>query len=152
VLAATLGPALERLSMTYADVEQYVAFFRRHPALGPHWDDAVEAYVRYDALPTPDGVRSRAVEAAVRADGRDLLVLHDEIDAALRGLTVPAHLLCAPLGMFGEAPGLLPAAAVQRYDNQVGHLTVETVPDVNHYTIVFDRAATGRVAAAITES
>ena len=84
LLAATLGPALERLSRTYADVDEYVEFFRQHPALGPHWNDTVEAYVRYDALETPEGVRSRAVEEAVRTDGRDLLVLHDEIDAALR--------------------------------------------------------------------
>ena len=149
VLAATLGPALERLSRTYADVEEYVGFFRRHPALGPHWSDAVEAYVRYDALEIPEGVRSRAVEEAVRADGRDLLVLADELDAALRGLELPTHLLAAPLGMFGEAPGLLPADAVRAYAEELGHLTAQTVPDVNHYTILFDPAAAARVAAVI---
>lgn len=152
VLAATLGPALERLSRTYAEVEDYVAFFRQHPALGPHWNAAVEAYVRYDALETGDGVRSRAVEEAVRTDGRDLLVLGDELDTALRRLRVPTHLLCAPLGMFGEAPGLLPAAAVTSYADEVDLLTVETVPDVNHYTILFDPAAAARVAAVIAGS
>jgi len=152
VLAASLGPALERLSRTYPSVESYVDVFRQHPALGPHWNDAVEAYARYDALETPEGVRSRAVEEAVRADGRDLLVLHDEIDSALRGLPLPAHLLCAPLGMFGEAPGLLPAAAVRAYDEQLDHLTVETVPGVNHYTILFDPVATARVAEVIAAS
>jgi lipase len=145
-LAATLGPALERLSRTYPGIAEYVDVFRQHPALGPHWSHAVEAYARYDALVTSDGVRSRAVEEAVRTDGRDLLVLGDELEAALRGLQVPAHLLCAPLGMFGEAPGLLPAAAVKAYGEQVGRLTVETVPDVNHYTILFDPAAADRVA------
>jgi lipase len=145
-LAATLGPALERLSRTYPGIAEYVDVFRQHPALGPHWSHAVEAYARYDALVTSDGVRSRAVKEAVRTDGRDLLVLGDVLEAALRGLQVPAHLLCAPLGMFGEAPGLLPAAAVEAYGEQVGRLTVETVPDVNHYTILFDPAAADRVA------
>jgi pimeloyl-ACP methyl ester carboxylesterase len=149
VLAATLGPALERLARTYADVEEYVEFFRQHPALGLHWTDDVEAYVRYDALQTPGGVRSRAVEESVRADGRDLLVMFDELDAALRGLKIPAHLLCAPRGMFGAEPGLLPAAAVQAYDEQVDRLTVETVPDVNHYTILFDPTAAARVAEVL---
>lgn len=152
LLATTLGPALERLSRTYADVEEYLGFFRQHPALGPHWNETVEAYVRYDALETPAGVRSRAVEEAVRTDGRDLLVLGDELDTALRGLRVPAHLLCAPLGMFGEAPGLLPADAVTSYAEQVDLLTVETIPDVNHYTILFDPAAAARVAEVIAES
>jgi lipase len=149
VLAASLGPALERLSRTYASIEEYVDFFRQHPALGPHWNDTVEAYVRYDALETPAGVRSRAVEELVRTDGRDLLVLQDEIDAALRRLQVPTHLLCAPLGMFGEAPGLLPAAAVSAYDEQVDQLTAQTLPGVNHYTILFDPSAAARVAEAI---
>jgi len=150
VLAATLGPALERLSTTYADVDEYVGFFRQHPALGPHWSTEVEDYDRYDALQTPEGVRSRAVEEAVRADGRDLLVMHDEIDGALRRLQLPTHLLCAPLGMFGQAPGLLPADAVTAYAGQVDALTVETVPDVNHYTIAFDPSGTARVVEAIT--
>jgi lipase len=149
VLAATLGPALERLSRTYTDTDEYVAFFREHPALGPYWSEAVEAYVRYDAMPTPEGVRSRAVEEAVRTDGRDLLVLHDDLDAALRGLRVPTHLLWAPRGMFDQAPGLLPAAAVAAYDAQVDQLTVELVPDVNHYTIMFDEAAAARVAEVL---
>ena len=87
LLQATLGPALTRLSQTFSDAEAYVDLFRAHPALGPHWSADVETYVRYDALETPDGVRSRAVEEAVRADGRDLLGLGQRIDQALRGLT-----------------------------------------------------------------
>lgn len=150
VLEATLGPALARLSQTYASVDDYVAFFRQHPALGPHWTSTVEDYVRYDALETPDGVRSRAVEQAVRTDGRDLLVIGDQLDAALRGLTVPTHLLVAPLGMFGQAPGLLPAEAVTAYDAELAHLTAETVEGVNHYTILFDPDAARRVAEVIT--
>jgi pimeloyl-ACP methyl ester carboxylesterase len=151
LLAATLGPALERLAVTFPSIDAYIDVFRQHPALGPHWSHAVEAYARYDALVTADGVRSRAVEDSVRADGRDLLVLGDELDAALRGLRVPAHLLCAPLGMFGEAPGLLPAAAVRAYGEEVGQLTVETVPDVNHYTILFDPRAAARVAEVVVD-
>jgi pimeloyl-ACP methyl ester carboxylesterase len=146
VLEATLGPALERLSRTYDSAEDYVAFFRQHPALGPTWDDTIESYVRHDVLETPDGVRSRAVEEAVRADGRDLLTTGRELDDALRGSSLPTHLLVAPLGMFGQAPGLLPADAVAAYDAELAHLQVETIPDVNHYTILFDATAAARIA------
>ena len=152
LLEATLGPALARLSQTYASVEDYVAFFRQHPALGPHWSSTVEDYVRYDAMETDGGVRSRAVEDAVRTDGRDLLVSGTDLDAGLRGLGVPTRLLAAPLGMFGQAPGLLPAQAVAAYDAEVEVLQAETVPEVNHYTILFDPAAAVRVAGAITGS
>ncbi len=67
VLAATLGPALERLRTTYPSVEAYVDFFRAHPALGPSWDDTIEAYVRYDALETP---RRRALPRGRRGGAR----------------------------------------------------------------------------------
>jgi lipase len=150
VLDASLGPALARLRVTYADVDAYLDFYRAHPALGPHWSATVEDYVRYDAMPVEGGVRSRAVEELVRTDGRDLLALPDELDAALRRLRVPTVLLAAPKGMFGQEPGMLPADAVTAYDEQVDALTAEVVPDVNHYTILFDPAAAARVAAAIT--
>jgi lipase len=85
----------------------------------------------------------------VREDGRDLLLSAGEIDAALRGLTLPTHLLTAPLGMLGQAPGLLPTDAVAAYDEQLDVLTTEVVPEVNHYTIVFEPAAAARVVEAI---
>ena len=150
VLAATLGPALQRLREVYPDADAYLDFYRRHPALGPHWNDLVEQYVLHDVLETDDGVVSRCREELVREDGRDLLVSGRELDTALRGLTTPTHLLTAPMGMFGEAPGLLPAEAVAAYDEQVDQLTTETVPDVNHYTIAFEPAATRRLAEVIT--
>jgi lipase len=148
VLASALGPALARLRETYPSEDAYVEFFRAHPALGPHWNDAVEGYVRYDALETDGVVRSRAVDTAVRADGRDLLVSGAEYDAELRAIPLPVDLLVAPAGMFGEPPGLLPADSVAAYD-EVEHVTVETVPDTNHYTILFAPSAAGRVAAAV---
>jgi lipase len=149
VLAATLGPALDRLRQTYDDADAYVDFFRAHPALGPRWSPLVEDYVRHDVLETGEGVRSRCREELVREDGRDLLLSAGEIDAALRGLTLPTHLLTAPLGMLGQAPGLLPTNAVAAYDEQLDVLTTEVVPEVNHYTIVFEPAAAARVVEAI---
>jgi pimeloyl-ACP methyl ester carboxylesterase len=149
VLAATLGPALERLRITYPSVEAYVDVFRAHPALAPHWSPVIEAYARYDALETPDGVRSRCDEESVRADGRDLLVSGASFDPELRALDVPVTILAAPGGMFGDPPGLLPADALAAYDGVAG-IEVEVVPDTNHYTIMFAPAAAARVAAVVS--
>ncbi|QIG45326.1 alpha/beta hydrolase [Nocardioides anomalus] len=149
VLAATLGPALERLSRSCPTVEAYVDVFRAHPALGPHWSTVVEGYARYDALETPDGVRSRCDEESVRADGRDLLVSGAVFDSELRSVGVPVTILAAPGGMLGEPPGLLPVAALTAYDEVPG-IDVEVVPDTNHYTIVFAPAAAARVAAVVS--
>lgn len=152
LLAATLGPALERLRTTYVDEEAYVDFFRAHPALGPTWNDATEAYVRYDVLATPDGVRSRAVDDAVRADGRDLLASGPVLDAALRATSLPTSLLVAPGGMMGPPPGLLPAEAVAAYDEAVEALRVEQVEGTNHYTILFAPHAARRIVEHVTGS
>jgi lipase len=148
LLNVALGPAIERLRRIYPSVEAYVDFFKAHPALGPHWDETIEAYVRYDALETPDGIRSRCHEDSVRADGRDLLLAGAEFEPEVRATPLPVTILAAPYGMFGESPGLLPEAGLAAYDD-VQHVTVEVVAEVNHYTIVFAPAAAARVAAAI---
>ncbi len=149
LMELTLGPALERLRQTYPSVEAYVDFFKAHPALEPFWDDAIEDYVRYDALETPEGIRSRCHEDSVRADGRDLLVSGATYEPEVRALTVPVTILAAPLGMFGQAPGLLPEAGLAAYAD-AEHVSVEVVPDTNHYTIVFTPAAAARVAQAVS--
>ena len=144
VLDQTLGPAISRLCQTWPTVDDYVAFFRAHPAMAATWDDAMEAYARYDALETPDGVRPKAVEDAVRADGRDLLVSGGEFRPELLATPLPVRILAAPYGMFGQPGGLLPAEGL------AAHVDVETVPDTNHYTILFADDATRRIADAIT--
>ncbi|TXQ54874.1 alpha/beta hydrolase, partial [Escherichia coli] len=80
-----LGPAIDRLRMTFPSREAYREFWRQHPAFGPYWSDAIEAYVDYDLVPVdaqseaetaggmlrpsanPDAVLTNLVEL----DGRD---------------------------------------------------------------------------------
>lgn len=147
VLAATLGPAIERLAQTFPTAEAYLDLFHAHPALGPHWTKDVEAYVRYDLVGEPGALRSRAVPEAVRADGRDLIVHAATFGADLQRLAIPALLLYAPLGMFGSAPGMLPEPLVAAWRARAPHLVTELVPDANHYTILLGKHAAATVAA-----
>jgi len=146
VLKATLGPAIERLSTTFESEQDYLDFFRAHPALTADWNDDIAAYVRYDLTGEPGRMRSRVVGDAVREDGRDLLVLAKDYLAAWDALEVPTVLLRAPLGMFGQAPGLLAAEAVEEAARRRPDITIETVAEANHYTIVL----ADRFAARIT--
>ncbi|HXZ76841.1 MAG TPA: alpha/beta hydrolase, partial [Streptosporangiaceae bacterium] len=86
---------------------------------------------------------------AVRTDGRELLGEKVFADALSR-LTEPTPLLCAPADMFGEPPGLLPPEVIAAWQERVPQLRPQVVPDVNHYTIVFDKQAAAAVARAIT--
>jgi lipase len=151
-LAATLGPALARLRETFPTIESYFDFWRPHPALQDSWNSDIEDYLRYD-LTGPDGAkRCRVIEAAVRADGHDMLAQRGVFGAALRQLSVPARLLRAPAGLFGQPPGLLPDELCRTWLAQAPKLTVETVPGSNHYTLVFDPAHAVTVAKRITQA
>jgi pimeloyl-ACP methyl ester carboxylesterase len=146
VLAASLGPALARLSQTFPSEAAYLDFWRAHPAFTGAWNSGIEDYVRYDLTGPPGALRSRAVPDAVRADGRDLLSAGDRLAAALRGLKMPAYLLTAPAGMFGKPPGMLPPEVCSQYLAQAPMLTAETVPGTNHYTLLLDPDAAAVVA------
>ncbi|MFD0596856.1 hypothetical protein ACFQZ4_35190 [Catellatospora coxensis] len=62
-------------------------------------------------------------------------------------LALPASLLHAPRGMFGQEPGMLPQAVVDHWAAQAPRLRPELVADTNHYTILM----TDRPAALIAE-
>lgn len=151
-MQATLGPALTRLNMTFADRAAYRAFWKEHPALGPYWSPDVEAYVDYDLEPVPGpgggAWRSRVRSQHVIDDSRDL---HDigaaeqRLDALLR----PAAFLRAPRGLFDEDGGLYPQATVDSWTARQPLLTASTVPDVNHYTLLLDPRGADAVAAVI---
>jgi lipase len=148
VLDATLGPAIARLGQSFADTEAYLEFWRGHPALAGHWTPDVEAYIRYDLVGEPGQLRSRAVEDAIRTDGREVLAEKPFADALGR-LTKPTPLLTAPAGMFGQPPGLLAAGLVAAWQERVPALRPQAVPEVNHYTIMFEREAAAVVSQAI---
>jgi lipase len=149
VIDATLGPAVARLKQTFPSTGAYLDFWRAHPALADHWTADVEAYCRYDLTGEEGSLRSRAVEDAVRADGREVLAYKPFADALSR-LTKPTPLLTAPAGLFGAPPGLLPPELVAEWQQRVPQLRPQLVPDVNHYTMIFDRQAAATVARAIT--
>jgi len=150
VLAATVGPAIARLRMTFRSEEAYLDFFRDHPALAGSWNDDLEAYVRYDATGEPGAIRSRVDPGAVAADGRDLVTGAASFGDDLRSLRLPAHLLYAPRGMLGQEPGILPQPLVDQWTRQ-SVLTARLVADCNHYTILTDPVAAAQVARALVE-
>lgn len=145
VLTATLGPAIDRLSRTFASEQAYLDFFRAHPALAADWNDDIADYARYDLTGPPGELRSRVVGDAVREDGRDILTLAADYRAAWDALRVPTVLLRAPRGMFGQVPGLITDDVVAEAARRRTDITIETVADANHYTIVL----AGRFAAQV---
>lgn len=145
-LNATIGPAAQRLTMTFASPEQYLDFWRPHPAFADAWTPEVEAYLTYDL----DGERSSVSLDAVRDDSRDLLDA-DGSAARARALPPGTVFLRAPAGLMAEPGGLYPAELVERHREAFPGVGVRDVPGTNHYTIVMAERGARAVSDALDE-
>lgn len=151
VIDLTLGPAIARLSMEFESPEAYVAFWKEHPALGPSWDDGLEAYVRYDLVGDAPALRSSALEDAVRADGRDLLVGAEALGEALTRVACPVHLVRASFGLLGEPPAVQPTELVDAWRDRIPRFSEELVEGTNHYTVAFGEPGASIIAERIVD-
>jgi pimeloyl-ACP methyl ester carboxylesterase len=148
VVAQTLGPALQRLKRTFPSRNAYRRFWQAHPALRDAWSDAVADYVDYDLVGSPPQLRSSVSSQAVVQDARDQF---DDPDTAevLGGFSGPARLLVVSRGLLDQPPGLYPDEELVRWRSRQPSLTIEEVPELNHYTIMFHPSGAARVAAAV---
>jgi pimeloyl-ACP methyl ester carboxylesterase len=159
VVEAVVGPAVSRLSMTFASRDDYYAFWRRHPALAHGWNDDVVSYLDYDLGVTdlegtdPEGtdlaLRSRVSAEAVQADGLELIV-DREAGRAVERVCCPIEIVRVERGLLDEPSPLVPLAIIDELVH--GPHTVTTVPDLNHYTVIFDPRGAAAVAAAIVRA
>jgi pimeloyl-ACP methyl ester carboxylesterase len=140
-LAATLGPAMQRLDMTFTDRGAYRAFWQQHPSFAGIWSAEVDAQIQHDLVGEEPEMRSSCVKEAVRVNGRELLA-DDVVRSAVRDVACPTVMLWAPRGMVDEPPGLYT-------EDRLNGLEHELVPDTNHYSILLGAPGAKRVAAAI---
>ncbi|MGK5112327.1 alpha/beta fold hydrolase [Geodermatophilus sp. CPCC 205506] len=152
MLSALLGPALDRLSMTFPDLAAVRAFWAQHPAVGP-WIDvpSVAAYLARDVTGEPPALRSTCVQEAVRVDGGDVL-LNERLLEATTDLPVPATLLWAPRGLTDRPPGLYDEVRLAGLGLEPSGITAREVPDTNHYSILWAPQAVEAIAAAVRDA
>jgi pimeloyl-ACP methyl ester carboxylesterase len=149
LLAKTLGPALDRLGVTFPSRADYLALWRAHPAFAQSWNADVETYVQYDLETVGGGVRSVVSADAVRTDSRDLMV-DEETRTALAGVRAPVWLVRSPRGLLNEADRpLIPRDVLDEYVAAHPHAHVENVEGTNHYTLMLGEGpGPARVTAA----
>lgn len=149
-LATTIGPASERLKMTFTDLDAYLDFWRDHPALAADWSPEVEAYLAYDLVGTPPACRSSVSLAGVHDDSVDLLDTA-RVAARVRALPAGTKFLRATSGMMGEPGGLYPRALAAEHAAAYPRLKIRDVEGVNHYTLVMAGAGARIVADVLRE-
>ena len=151
ILAAVVGPAIDRLSMTFESRASYHDFWKAHPAFADEgaWNEVAEAYVDYDLTGNEPELRSRVSAEAVRADATDTLV-DDTATTALERLTCPVTLVWAPRGLLNQTPGLYTSEVVADLHRRFGDRFDDVlVDDVNHYTLTLVPRGAAEVAAVI---
>lgn len=104
LLTAVIGPAMDRLSMTFRDRAAYRAFWQAHPAFAGSWSDEVDAYIQRDLTGEEPALRSSCRIEAIRTDGVGLF--DAEVLTAVRRLPAEATLLWAARGLMDEEQGL----------------------------------------------
>jgi lipase len=150
-LIAALGPAADRLTMTFPDHEAYQAFWRVHPAFVDGWNDAVTTYIDYDLVGVPPELHSATSLSALSADTPELYGTEPMLEAVAQ-LPSPTIFLRAPLGFFNDPPGLYSLEWIQKWQRELPALDVRLVEGVNHYTIVFTDLGVSAVKDAVLES
>jgi hypothetical protein len=148
-LAAVLGPALDRLTLTFPDLAAVRSFWQRHPAVGP-WVDvpSVAAYLARDVVPTDGGLRSACVAEAVTVDGGEFLTDRRVLEATAH-LPVPAVLLWAPRGLQDQTPGIYTEDRLRALGLERSGVTARQVPDSNHYSILWADQGVAAICTAI---
>jgi lipase len=140
----------DRFDSTCATAEEYVGFWRNHPALKSAWDEDVDAFVRSDFVADENGVRCVVKQKAAMTDVQDLLFDRLTRKSVTR-LRAPVRLMRAERGMFDDDP-LIPLPELDEFLREHPHVSVETVPDVNHFTILLGGGhGPRRVAATLAE-
>jgi pimeloyl-ACP methyl ester carboxylesterase len=153
MLAAVLGPSLERLGRTFPDLAAIREFWAQHPAVGP-WVDvpSVAAYLARDVLGSqPPHLHSACVPEAIRVDGGDTLA-NDRVLEATTSLPVPATLLWATRGLLDQTPGLYDDVRIASLGLAESGITAREVPDTNHYSILWARHGVDAVVGAVRDA
>lgn len=150
VAARLLGPAAERLRLTFPDAESYREFWRAHPAFARDWSATVEQYVDYDLVGTAPRLHSASILPAVAADALELNGGGaDSYLDALRGIGRPLPFLRAPRDLLDREGGLYPPYAIAAWQRELPQLEVVEVDDVNHYTILMTPHGVASLAAVV---
>lgn len=129
-----IGPAFERLEMTFETVEAYLEFWRNHPAFIDDWNPYVEESYTYDLVGEPPSLHTSVNKEAVLADFAGLP--RARVGETVHHLNPPVTFVRAPRGLQNDIPPLYPDDILEHWGKELPDLRILESPDVNHYTVV----------------
>lgn len=147
-VAHALGPAAARLCQRFGSVEEYLDFWRPHPAFRGAWTPELEDYLTYDLVRDGDAYRPSTTYETMAQDTVDFNT-GTAMSGALQRLRHPAVLLTVPRGLLDETPGLYPPERVPGFLAEHPTLRHVAVDDLNHYTVVMTPEGAAPVGALL---
>lgn len=151
VAAYVLGPTAARLSMRFASIDDYLEFWRPHPAFAHSWSPELESYFAYDLVEDGSGMLRPATSYETMVDDTVDMNTGSSLPEALADLRHPTALITAPRGLQNEEPGLYApeylAGVLARYPS-IAHTRLD---DLNHYTIVMSEPGARVVGEAVRQ-
>jgi lipase len=150
VIAAVVGPALARLGRVFADEEEFFDYWRAHPALERHWEEAMRPALDFELTAADGGFVVGINPEAVRESAREITV-DPTTNRAGAGVTASTHLIIVERGTADQLGGMIPKEAAETVAAATPHMSLEYLHGLNHYTLVLGAGA-ATVAAAITAS
>ena len=151
LIGAVIGPAMDRLSMTFPDRDAYRAFWKAHPAFAGSWEPWVDAYVQRDLIGAEPELRSSCRIEAVRTDGTDVL-LNDEVLGAAARIACPARLLWAERGLMDEPQALYDESRLAAAALEDTRVVPYRIAGTNHYTILVGDEGARTVAGHLLQA
>ena len=139
-----LGPALERLEMSFPSRAAYRDYWREHPSLRDDWSEYVEDYLDYDLVGEAPALRPATSKAALMEDIRAQL-FEDVVPDALKRLAGPVRFLRAPRGLKDDQ-ALYTPARLTKVGRGIAGFSFVDIHDVNHYTIMISARGAAAVA------
>lgn len=149
VASRVLGPTAARLSMRFGSVEDYLDFWRPHPAFVGAWSPELESYFAYDLVPDGTGGFRPATSYATMVEDTIDMNVGRALPDALDALQHPAMLITAPRGLQNEEPGLYAPDHLDRMLARYPGVVASRLDDLNHYTIVMSAPGARVVGEAI---
>lgn len=137
---AMVGPSLRRLEIDFESEETFFDYWKAHPALERHWDDSMKTGLGHELLEADDHFRVRANPEAIEVTAREMTV-GEEANAAADELVVPTHLIVVERGTMDQPGGMIPLDVAKEAAQANRLLTMQFLPDVNHYTLILGKGA-----------
>jgi lipase len=149
-IEAMVGPSLQRLEIEFDTEEAFFDYWKAHPALENHWDESMRNGLGHELANTNDHFRVRANPEAIRVTAREITV-GQEANVAAAQLRVPTHLIVVERGTADQPGGMIPVDVAKEAAQANRLLTMQYLPEINHYTLVLGKGAPV-VASAIATS